>query len=297
MALKALKKQAGGKRRKWPVTVSMLKWIRRETAATMSRSDFTVFWATINLGWFFLLRAGEYLKHDGMDWDHNKVLVGANIDLVLEDGTTALLSQVPAGVSVRIIGSKTDVYNVGQIRKHFRSGDLEGVCPVAALTSLRREFPHRFGSGAESHLPVCRWTNGQPVLRTQVSSWLERAAAAQGVPPTRMGSHSLRIGGATALFNATGSIDQVKRFGRWLSSAFQGYLWESDEHAKGISRAMSQHQAKLWAEHGLGAEAAAQHYGDRPSSSPVLPPQARHNLKVRWGGTQFLPSRDELGLT
>ena len=119
----------------------------------MSRSDFTVFWATINLGWFFLLRAGEYLKHDGMDWDHNKVLVGANVDLVLEDGASATMSQTPIGVSVRIVGSKTDVYNVGQIRKHFRSGDGEGVCPVEALAALRHAFPQRFGSGSEAHLP------------------------------------------------------------------------------------------------------------------------------------------------
>ena len=127
-----------------------------------------------------------------------------------------------------------------------------------------------------------------------MASWLERTAAAQGVPPSRMGSHSLRIGGATALFNATGSIDQVKRFGRWLSSAFQGYLWESDAHAKGVSRAMSQHQAKLWAEHGLGAEAAAQHYGDRPAAVPNRPVRPRSNLRVHWGQGGLLPNRDAL---
>ena len=103
-----------------------------------------------------------------------------------------------------------------------------------------------------------------------------------------MGSHSLRIGGATALFNAVGSIDVVKRFGRWRSSAFQSYLWEGDQHAQGISKAMASHSGKLWAEQRLGVAAAAEHYSDattgddtpvelgkRPRPKPQ-PPQLRH---------------------
>ena len=126
------------------------------------------------------------------------------------------------------------------------------------------------GSGdknKQKQLPgIFRKKDGRLLRREEVQELLGLAALAAGISPDRMGSHSLRIGGATALFHATGSVDVVKRFGRWVSSAFQGYLWESDDHARGVSSAMAKHNAKLWAEHGLGAEAAAAHYGDgRPT--------------------------------
>ena len=114
-----------------------------------------------------------------------------------------------------------------------------------------------------------------------------------------MGYHSLRIGGATALSNAVGSIDIGKRFGRWKASAFQGYLWEGDEHAKGVSKSMASHGGKLWAEQRLGAKAAAEHYGDvKPpgAASPTTPAASSKSpitnipkRKGTWGGVESLP--------
>ena len=152
----------------------------------------------------------------------------------------------------------------------FASRDPGGLCPVAAVAEFRRHFPERFDGGSQADQPVCRWSNGEPILRSEVATWLERAATAHGVPPTRMGTHSLRIGGASALMNAVGSIAIVKRFGRWRSEAFQGYLWEGDDYAKGMSAKMACHGGRLWAEHSLGANAAAIHYGDGPVATPVL---------------------------
>ena len=52
------------------------------------------------------------------------------------------------------------------------------------------------------------------------------AAAGVGLPPDRFMSHSLRIGGASALFQATADIELVKRMGRRASSAVQSYLFD-----------------------------------------------------------------------
>ena len=41
-------------------------------------------------------------------------------------------------------------------------------------------------------------------------------------------SHSLRIGGPSALFQATGEIELVKRTGRLSSSGVQGYLHDGE---------------------------------------------------------------------
>ena len=59
------------------------------------------------------------------------------------------------------------------------------------------------------------------------------------MPPERFRSHSLRIGGATALYHKFKDIEIVKRMGRWKSSAFQGYLWSAEEDSKGLAQQMA----------------------------------------------------------
>ena len=155
----------------------------------MSQADFAAFWGALNLGWFFLLRAGEYPRHDGQPRDVAKALSGMNVDLVDEQGDPVPIGTPASGVVIRIIGSKTDIYNISEVRKHFVSGDPD-LCPVRALEEFRRHFPARFDGGPDSHHPLCRWANGDAIYRTEVAGWLERGAASAGVPPSRMGSHS-----------------------------------------------------------------------------------------------------------
>ena len=66
-----------------------------------------------------------------------------------------------------------------------------------------------------------------------------------GLPSERFMSHSLRIGGASALYHATGEIETVKRYGRWSSGAFHNYLWDSAEQAKGLAEKMAKDEATI----------------------------------------------------
>ena len=68
---------------------------------------------------------------------------------------------------------------------------------------------------------------------------------ADPVEEGRFESHSRRIGGASALYHATGEIEMVKRFGRWLSGAFHVYLWDSDEQGKGVAAKMAKDEATI----------------------------------------------------
>eukprot|EP00974_Lingulodinium_polyedra_P090505 8776385-Lingulodinium_polyedra.AAC.1 len=68
---------------------------------------------------------------------------------------------------------------------------------------------------------------------------LVAAAEAEGLPPGRFRSHSLRIGGASAMLHATGQFDLVKRFGRWSSDAVHAYLHDSAEQTAGVAAAMA----------------------------------------------------------
>ena len=76
--------------------------------------------------------------------------------------------------------------------------------------------------------------------RVHIQAVLTRAAVAMGHAPDRIGSHSLRFGGASALWAAFHDSAVVKRWGRWASDCFHGYLWEGRDGAKGVASAMGQ---------------------------------------------------------
>ena len=67
---------------------------------------------------------------------------------------------------------------------------------------------------------------------------LYQAADANGVDKKGYAVHSLRIGGACAPLHAGFSIELIQRWGRWASNAFQAYLWESSEDARGVAEKM-----------------------------------------------------------
>ena len=96
-----------------------------------------------------------------------------------------------------------------------------------ALWDYAEQFPERFHGGPEAHLPIARWSDGSWVRREQVQQLLRAAAVAVGLPAERFMSHSLRVGGASALYHVTNDIEFVKLWGRWTSQAFHRYLWES----------------------------------------------------------------------
>ena len=55
-----------------------------------------------------------------------------------------------------------------------------------------------------------------------------------------MGTHSLRFGGASALWAAYQDSAVVKRWGRWATEAFHGYLLEARDNAQGVTTAMDE---------------------------------------------------------
>ena len=92
--------------------------------------------------------------------------------------------------------------------------------------------------GKGSHDRLLVFDNGNPMRRAYLQSVSGRAGIALGVDPGRLGSHSLRFGGASALWARYHDAGVVKRWGRWASDTFQGYLWEGREGAAGVSTAM-----------------------------------------------------------
>jgi hypothetical protein len=242
-ALDGFKRWQGAARRKYPATPRMLRWLRtylRDDAGLVP-ADAAAAWAMLDTAFYFLLRASEYLVQEGRSGSEARVISG--LDLKPRRGNEDVGRYAGAEELVLYIkGSKTDQYNVGETRNQFSSGcDL---CPLLAWAEYEEHFPERL-HGSERHLPLGRFKDGSPIRRVMVQQWLELAAAALGVDKGRMGSHSLRIGGATAMYHVVGDLQVVRRFGRWASDTFHSYLWDSHEQLRGISGKMARDESEL----------------------------------------------------
>ena len=110
------------------------------------------------------------------------------------------------GVVFTIRGSKTDQLNEGNVKNHFRAaGEL---CVIEALQHVQARAPERWY--AERYDPLLRWANGKPLRRHEVQAPIMQAATALGGDPARIGTHSLRFGGASALWAAYRETAVVK---------------------------------------------------------------------------------------
>ena len=63
-----------------------------------------------------------------------------------------------------------------------------------------------------------------PLSSYQFNAVLKKALTYLNIPAQGYKNHSLRIGMATALCADGRSGEEIKRMGRWKSSAFQGYI-------------------------------------------------------------------------
>ena len=148
----------------------------------------------------------------------------------------------PCGsVTLHIHGSKTDWLNCGAVRSH---GALptdhphKEICLVRNLLDLHQSFPERFTDNVNR--PFDRLVNDVLITDRQLTLVVKRAASPNGLNPLLYSLHSLRAGGATSLFRATGDVDLVGMFGRWKGGSIHSYLWESHVMLQGIASLMTQ---------------------------------------------------------
>ena len=207
------------------------------------------------LGFFFLLRASEYI-------DPGYKTVGRGLrgsDLNFRKQGKALRNAAILNadeVMLVIRGSKTDKYNRGEARNHFARNEVDqgqrkpdglggfrppDLCVVSALKMLWRHFPHRFDGGTEADDFLLRDYDDRLLSREAVQAVLQTSAKQLGIKAD-IGSHSLRFGGAcgaSALWAAYHDSALVRRWGRWASDSFQTYIWEAREGARGVAEKMA----------------------------------------------------------
>ena len=242
--MNGLDRRAARKPRRLGVTPAMLQWVGRQFAGSMNlrgegRVDGVMVQAALLTAWFFMMRASEFCDSNGVNVD--QVLRGLDVKLSKEDEPVEV--GLATGVTVQFRKTKADQEAFGSCKTMARTG-VTYLCPVEALDAYRKVCPGRF-QGAEAHKPLFRWGNGTMLKRVEVQFLLQRAATAVGLPPERFLSHSLRIGGASALFQASADIELVKRMGRWTSSSVQRYLYDGGQALKELAGKMAQVDKKI----------------------------------------------------
>ena len=237
IVLTSLERSSIKRPRRLGVTIPMLKWIGDQLCQGAEsygdlKVDCRMLQAALLTAWFFMLRAREYCDSSGVD--EEMILRGQDVQLSRREGQGEGEAEE---LTIQFRKTKADQEAFGTCKTMLATG-VQGVCVVEAMKKLAEVTPRRF-QGAEAQRPLFRWASGQVLRRLEVQNILQRSARAVGLPAERFQSHSLRIGGASALYQATGEIELVKRTGRWTSSAVHRYLHDSGDVLKGLASKMA----------------------------------------------------------
>ena len=227
--------------RRLGVTPEMLEWLGAQLVDSLENernnttwSDAAMVMAALELAWFYMLRAKEFADSNGVD--EEMIVRGCDVRLT-HQGRRADPGQATE-ITLQFRKTKVDQMAFGT-SKTLESTGRHHLCPVEAMERMRQSWPLRFQDGhSENSKPLFRWASGRVLKRLEIQHLLQRAASGVGLPPCRFLSHSLRIGGATALFQSTADIEMGKRAGRWTSSAAQRYLHDGGA-VSGISKKMA----------------------------------------------------------
>ena len=238
IVLSSLERNAVRRPRRLGVTVGMLKWVGKHLEEGSDahgdlKVDCRMIQAALLTAWLYMLRAKEFTDSSGVDLA--MIVRGQDIQLSTQGEQ---VNQGAEEATLQFRKTKADQEAFGTCKTMLRTG-VQYVCVVEALEKFKEVAPRRFDKGPESHMPLFRWSSGQVLKRLEVQNILQKAAKGIGLPADRFQSHSLRIGGASALYQATGEVEVVKRTGRWSSSAVQRYLHDSGDVLKGLSKKMA----------------------------------------------------------
>ena len=91
----------------------------------------------------------------------------------------------------------------------------------SALSSARPAVGYR---GRAASTPMFRKADGTAFTTDEIRAIVRQLCLAIGEDPLLFGAHSLRIGGATALFAAGAEPIHIRTMGRWSSDCYRLYV-------------------------------------------------------------------------
>ena len=230
-ALKHLKKLRGEGAGKLPVSPDLLRMIKADLDFT--RDEDILVWNGLMFGFFFLMRSSEYLA-DGVTFNPQRGVTTWKV-LTERDNQPTDDWRNADSLTVLFEVTKTDQARAGCTRTVYASGlDL---CVVEAYKMLRER---REATGTwQPDDPLMMAPDGFILSREYLSDVIKRAAVRCGLNLEDYASHSLRKGGATALFHAGWPDEHIRRFGRWVSDCWKRYVYSARRDMAGASTDMA----------------------------------------------------------
>jgi len=120
------------------------------------------------------------------------------------------------------------------VRYQFATGDPI-LCPVRGLAWIRlANRTHR----TKPWEPISSLREGHGVCNGHIVQLLKEVATEMGLGATNYSTHSIRIGGSTALLNSGANPLVIKVLGRWLSDCYQSYPVLTSKGTVGVSKLM-----------------------------------------------------------
>ncbi|OLP90862.1 hypothetical protein AK812_SmicGene27498 [Symbiodinium microadriaticum] len=242
LVLDGIKRKYPALERRHPVTPAMLL---AAAELLQHERDGLVILLALLLGFFFLLRASELI---GDAWHgRTRGLRGCDVSL-LRGGKPCPVTDLSEADELRIFiqSSKTDIYNAGATRNHFATG-LE-LCPVRAAIQVFQLYPQRYLGGSEQDDHLLRGEKGDLLTRQFLQLVLQQCAERVGDSPSLIKVHSLRFGGASALWSRYQNAELIKRC-RFFRCVFEELASGSSDHPVMVPAEESDEEqaARFWA--------------------------------------------------
>ena len=160
-----------------------------------------------------LLRSSEYALDAGKVWRSKLHIARGDIVELTAERMTLMMAPCK---STQHLSGKTCALVIG--------GGGEYVDAVAEVRNMLRVDPLLPGQDA-SRVPLFRRAGTlEPIRTDQVLRLTKRLMSSIGENPDQFGTHSYRIGGATALFAAGADETVIRTMGRWCSDIHQLYV-------------------------------------------------------------------------
>jgi hypothetical protein len=271
--LSNLDKMDGPVNQKIPVVITLLKMIG--CLLDPEDYDHKVVRAAMLTGFWLLLRSAEYLADDAGNFDPDRSATWGDLLGRDKDGNILSMMQLTHPMAEEMIEMTLRLYSgknsletctrtvfassddseeakahVAELKEKLRQqgsefadrfavGELEemvSVCPVKAVRGVLKDFVQLHKRMPTPEEPLFAKKDGTVVTREEMSNWLKLGAECCGIPKASVASHSLRRGGASAYTAAGVSDNNVQRFGRWTSLAYQAYVYA---HAQVMEKALA----------------------------------------------------------
>lgn len=225
--MKGLKKISGVAIQKRPVTPQMLIHIMERLQAT-GKILHKYLNSGINTNYFFMLRSTESLGFTPTSWDVDKIVRRKDVKFKFKGKYITQFWRADE-VEIHIRSSKTDQIGAGVFRSMKASG--EALCVVQSIKEV-----YALGREMEDTAPLFLTPMGIMITREMVSDVLKQAARDLGDPIDEYSSHSLRRGGATALYSKGYSREEIMYMGRWKSDTWLRYAKMTQEKLSDAGR-------------------------------------------------------------